>query len=341
MENQQPMILDAIDPEITEKLVSRRDAIRQGASMSSRLATGLALGSVPVALAALTRDTFAQAPGDIVGVLKFAFILENLENEFYKAVLGTSALAAQNNAFAAVRAQIPDAAKQAFQQIQKHEQQHVDFLKAAIPQFGGTVTTITAADFDFTGGNGSGTGPFARAATELDFLLLAAQAFGDTGVRAYKGQAGNLLVNGNNNADVALEAALRIHSVEARHAAKIRRIRRQRSPNDTSLRLSGYVRGGGLAAAGAGNISNPPAEVVAALNLIYGGATPESNTQHVVFNGTAAATIDAAALGGLDVIGAGDRGNAATQAFDEPLTATEVVNIVKGFIKDDAARGLP
>jgi hypothetical protein len=341
MEQQQQSILDAVDPEITERLVSRRDAIRRGASAGSRLAAGLALGSVPVALAALSKETFAQTPPDILDVLRFAFILENLENEFYRAVLGTSALAAQNAAFAPVRALIPDAAKQAIQQIQKHEQQHVDFLKAVIPQFGGTPVTITAGDFDFTGGNGTGSGPFIRATTELDFLLLATQAFEDTGVRAYKGQVGRLLINGNDAADVALESALRIHSVEARHAAKIRRIRRQRNPGDTSLRFSGYVRGGGVAAAGASNITNPPAEVVAALNLIYGGATPESNTSHVVFNGTSAVTIDAAALGGLDVIDAGERTLAATQAFDEPLTKDEVINIVKNFIKDDPARGLP
>ncbi|HEU0055431.1 MAG TPA: ferritin-like domain-containing protein [Longimicrobium sp.] len=341
MENEQQTILGAIDPEITERLVTRREAIRQGAGMGGKLAAGLALGSVPVALAALATDAFAQTPADILDVLKFAFILENLENEFYRAVLGTSTLAAQNNAFAAVRALIPDSARQALQQIQKHEQQHVDFLKTVIPQFGGTVTTITAADFDFTGGNGSGTGPFARATTELDFLLLATQAFEDTGVRAYKGQAGRLLINGNNNADVALESALRIHSVEARHAAKIRRIRRQRNPNDESLRFAGYVRGGGLAAAGASNIANPPAEVVAALNLIYGGTTPESNTQHRVFNGTAEVTIDASTLSGLGVIGSGDRADAVTMAFDEPLTKDEVLTIVRGFIKDDAARGLP
>jgi len=342
MDNSQQPILDAIDPEITGRLVSRRDALRRGASAGTRLAAaGLALASVPAALAALSREAFAQTPADVLDVLKFAFILENLENEFYRAVLGTSAVAAQNNAFAPVRALIPDAAKQALQQIQKHEQQHVDFLKAVIPQFGGAVVTITANDFDFTGGNGSGTGPFARATTELDFLLLATQAFEDTGVRAYKGQAGRLLINGNDAADVALESALRIHSVEARHAAKIRRIRRQRNPSDTTLRFSGYVRGGGAAAAGAGNITNPPAEVVAALNLIYGGATPESNTQHVVFNGTSAVTIDAAALGGLGVIDAGDRTAAVTQAFDEPLTKDEVISIVKGFIKDDPARGLP
>jgi hypothetical protein len=176
----------------------------------------------------------------------------------------------------------------------------------------------------------------------LDFLLLAAQAFEDTGVRAYKGQAGRLLINGNNNADIALESALRIHSVEARHASKIRRIRRSRNSGDTSLRFAGYIRGGGLAAAGAGNISNPPAPVVAALNLIYGGSTSEENTQHVVFNGTAPVTIDAATLTGTEVIGdATARRTAATMAFDEPLTKEEVITIIRDFIRDDAARGLP
>lgn len=347
MANEQQPILDGIDPEIMDRVVSRRDAIRNGAFTSSRMAAALAMGSVPVALAALARETFAQTPADILDALRFAFILENLENEFYKAVLGTSAVAAQNNAFAPVRALIPDPVKQSIQQIQKHEQQHVDFLKAVIPMFGGTPANITANDFDFTGGNGSGNGPFATATTNLDVLLLATQAFEDTGVRAYKGQAGRFLINGNNAADVALESALRIHSVEARHASKIRRIRRQRNPSDTVLRFSGYVRGGGASAAGTAAIPNPPAEVVAALNLIYGGGNgpisfPESNTRHVFFNGTTEVAVDAATLPGLEVIGgASERSLAATQAFDEALTKEEVITIVRNFIKDDPARGLP
>lgn len=348
MENTQKPILDAIDPEITERLVSRRDAIRKGASVSTMVATGLAMGSVPVMLAALSKDAYAQTPGDILDALQFAFILENLENEFYKAVLGTSAVTAQNTAFAPVRALIPAAVRESLAQIQKHEQQHADFLRTvAIPLFGGMAPAITASDFDFTGGNGSGTGPFARATTELDFLLLATQAFEDTGVRAYKGQAGRFLISGNANADIALESALRIHSVEARHAAKIRRIRRARNTSDTSLRQSGYIQGGGIAAAGASNIANPPAEVVAALNLIYGGGAgpvsyTESNTSHTIFNGTTAVTVDAATVSGAGDIGdAGARVSAATKAFDEALTKAEVVAIVQGFIRNDATRGLP
>ena len=333
-------ILDGVDPEIMDRLVSRRAAIRKGATVSAVTAAGLAMGSVPVMLAALSKESFAQTPSAILDVLQFAFILENLENEFYKAVLGTSAVAEQNAAFATVRAQIPASAVPTFQQIQKHEQQHTDFLKnTAIPLFGGTAPSLSANDFDFTGGNGSGNGPFLQATTRLDHLLLVAQAVEDTGVRAYKGQAGRLLINGDNKADVALESALRIHSVEARHASKIRRIRHSLNPSDPALSTAGYVRGGGVFAAGAGNISNPPADAVAALGLIYAG---EDNTVHTVFNGTAAAQIDAATLGGMEIIGdAQARRNAAMMAFDEPLTKEQVIAIVRGFIKDNASRGLP
>jgi hypothetical protein len=135
--------------------------------------------------------------------------------------------------------------------------------------------------------------------------------------------------------------------VEARHASKIRRIRRARPGADTpALRFSGYVRGGGFAAAGAGNISNPPAAVVTALNAIYGGATPESNTTHVLYNDVSqiAVTLDAATMPmpGVTVLGVGEtQGAAAAMAFDEALTKEEVTEIIKGFIKDDTTRGLP
>lgn len=45
-------------------------------------------------------------------------------------------------------------------------------------------------------------------------------AFEDTGVRAYKGQVGRLMTEKN-----ILNAALAIHTVEARHAAEVRRLR--------------------------------------------------------------------------------------------------------------------
>jgi hypothetical protein len=304
-------ILGAIDPELTERLVSRRDAIRQGATMSGRVAAGLAMASVPVALAALSTEAGAQSATDVTAVLNFALTLEIFENEFYKAVLGTSASAAQNNAFAPVRALVPAAALPAIQQIQKHEAAHVAFLLAN----GATNSLNLVADsFDFTGNRGAGTpGPFARATTELAFLLAVAQGAEDTGVRAYKGQAGNLLGN-----RAVLEAALRIHSVEARHASKIRRLRR--ATGASTVKYSGTISGGGAAAAGAGNIAPAPsAAVVAAFDAIYGGEENVTQAAKVITS--------------LSNLPPGFDAAAATEAFDEPLTKAQVITIVQPFFK--------
>jgi hypothetical protein len=307
-------ILGTIEPDVAERLVSRREAIRKGASVSTAAMAGLAMASVPVALAALARSTFAQAPASVTDVLNFALMLEIFENEFYKAVLGTSSSAAQNTAFATVRtaaAAVPGAVP-ALQQIQKHEAAHVAFLLAN----GATnVLNLDATTFDFTGARGEGEGPFARAKTELAFLLVVAQAAEDTGVRAYKGQAPNLM-----SSREVLEAALRIHSVEARHAAKIRRMRRA-TGGPAAVRFSGTIRGGGAAAAGAGNVAPaPPQPVVDALGAIYGGATPESNTSQSGVNITT-----------LPDLPPGAAANGPTEAFDEPLTKDEVRAIVQPF----------
>jgi hypothetical protein len=307
-----PTILGEVDPEIADELVGRRDAIRQGAGISGKLAAGLALGSVPAALAVLSRDAYGQAPGSVQDVLNFALMLEIFENELYRAVLGTSSSSAQNAVFATVRGQVPAAVVPAIQQLQKHEQQHVDFLLANGAQ---NVLQLNANSFDFTGARGAGNGPFARAGSELQFLLLVAQAVEDTGVRAYKGQAPNLMSN-----TTVLEAALRIHSVEARHAAKLRRLRRQTGAAPV-VRLSGTIRGGGSAAAGAGNVSNPPAAVVAALDAIYAG---EGNTTHAGVN-----------LASLPNLPSGMDQAALSSAFDEPLTKAEVRAIVQPFFRPD------
>jgi len=308
-------ILETIDPEIMGRLASRREAIKQGAGMSTALAAALAFGSVPIALAGLTKEVFGQAPLSVKQVLDFAFLLENLEAEFYKAVLGESAIGAYNAAFAPVRALIPAKARASITLIRTHEVAHVAFLRGVLDTLGGPARVWAAADFDFTGGNGSQTGPFARATTDLQFLLVATQGFEDTGVRAYKGQAGNLISN-----DVVLEAALRIHSVEARHAAQIRKLRRENGAPAT-VRFSGTVRGGGAAAAGADNVTAPPPEVVAALGLIYAGEDFNNVASIMGPIGTA-----------LPGVSAGDLNFAISEAFDEPLTKEQVVFIIDGFV---------
>ena len=304
-------ILDAIEPSALDRLVSRRDAVKRGAAGGASLAAMLATGSVPLALGALANAAYAQAPTSVLGVLQFAYLLENLEAEFYKAALGTSSSLAVNAAFAPVRATLTAVEAQTFQQIAKHEVAHVALLRGLIAGAGATPAAYGPASFDFTGGNGSGNGPFAAAASDKAFLLAAAQAFEDTGVRAYKGQAGNLIAD-----DVALETALRIHSVEARHAARIRRMRA--AAGVQGVNFSGTITGelsgiAGLSAAGAAVVAS-----------VYEG---EDNVTHEASTRSVDATAAATAFGGV----AG-----ATEAFDEPLSYDQVVAIVAPFVVGDA-----
>lgn len=299
-------ILSAIDPDLSARLLSRRQVLSRGGAVA------LAATSIPLAIAALSRDAFAQTPAPVTDVLNFALKLEIFENEFYKAVLGTSSSTAQNNAFATVRAAAAatPGAVAALQQIQKHEQQHVNFLLA----HGATnELSLGATSFDFTGNrSASGGGPFAAAGTNLAFLLAVAQGAEDTGVRAYKGQAVNLMSD-----SVRLEAALRIHAVEARHASKIRRMRRATGA-PTQVRYAGYIQGDGIDAAGASNLTSPPAAVTAAFTAIYAG---EGNTTQGGVNLTTLGNVPS------DI----DRAVAATMAFDEPLTKAQVIAIVQPF----------
>ena len=318
-----PALLDAVEPDALAAVIDRREAITRGVKASSFVTAALSLGSVPIALGALATEVKAQAATTVVvDVLQYALLLENLEAEFYKAVLGTSTVAAFNTAFAPVRATVPAGALPSLQLIRDHEIKHVAFLRRVIASLGATPTTYDpATTFDFTGGRGSGNGPFAAAttATGLPFLLAATQAFEDTGVRAYKGQAGKLL-----RTPTALTAALQIHSVEARHAAKIRRLRRgtaNTNTDATNVRFSGTVKGG--TAASGGYTGALPPEVATAFGLIYAN---EGNTTHRVNNGTADVDINAAALAGLNA------GTDVSLAFDEPLSAVDVGKIVQPFL---------
>ena len=306
--NTNETILGSIDPDVAERLAQSSEEITHGRTTSSKIMSGLAMASVPIALAALSRDAFGQAPNTGVGVLNFALALEIFENEFYKAVLGISSSSAQNNAFAAVRAKVPASAVASIQQIQKHETAHVAFLLAA----GATnVFNLNANTFDFTGARGAGNGPFAPATTDLNFLLLTAQGAEDTGVRAYKGQAPVIQATGDT---ATLEYALRIHSVEARHASKIRRLRRQTGA--TTVKFSGTISGN---SAGAENVTTATPGAVAGLGMIYAGE--DNYTQ---------GGVDVRSLPNLPT----DNFNAnlaASEAFDEPLSRAAVVAIVQPF----------
>lgn len=294
LQKNQP-ILESLEPEIAERLVSRREAVTRGAGLGAAAWGALALGSVPVMLAGMARNAFAQAPSNVADILRFAYLLENLEYYFYDQALNGAA-------FSGARAGLTPAQTTALTAIRRHELAHVNFLRTTLQSLGVTPATYTAASFDFTGGNGSGTGPFASATISAPVLLAAAQGFEDTGVRAYKGQAAGLKSN-----KVALTAALQIHSVEARHAAQLRRMRGEK----------GWITGNTTTVAAPAGPNQAAGNAVIA--RIYAG---EENTNQ--------ASVDVASL-------AGSFGGtaAATESFDEPLTYAQVVEIVAPFVVGD------
>ncbi len=183
-----------LDDRSLDRLSTRRDAVLAG----GRAAAGLALGAVPLALVAGVRDAAAQGPvpARAAKVLNFALTLEYLEATFYNRGLRAGV--------------VPGKDRHVFETIQGHENAHVTFLRRALGS-----QAIAKPKFDFTAG-GAIPDPFKN----YEVFKVLAQGFEDTGVRAYKGQLAAL-----KPFDVYLTAAVTIHSVEARHAAQVRRIR--------------------------------------------------------------------------------------------------------------------
>ena len=195
--------IEKVDPEVTERLSPRRDAIKNITSFGSKVA----IAALPFALGTMFKRAYAadMTSTSVVDVLNYALTLEYLESYFYNQGTAASGL-------------IPAADASYIADITDDENHHVTFLKTVIGQLGGTA--VASPTFDLTAGNGSGNGPFANVLTNYQTFLAVAETFEDTGVRAYKGAAPALLGN-----QVVLTAALSIHAVEARHASAVRQLR--------------------------------------------------------------------------------------------------------------------
>lgn len=202
-------ILDRLaDDQFFSKIGSRSEGLSHMANFGKKAAIAgipLGLGSFMATSAkaetATTTNTYsaASAASALTDALQLALTLEYLEDEYYRTGLAKAGL-------------IPGGDKVVFQQISKHETAHVAFLKATLTSLG--TEPGAKPEFDFTVN-----GAFQPFDDYAQFMVLA-QAFEDTGVRAYKGQAGNVASN-----KAVLQAALQIHSVEARHASQVRRMR--------------------------------------------------------------------------------------------------------------------
>ncbi len=256
--NDQP-ILSSVDPEVLGHLSTRRNALARLFKLG-----GIAF-TAPIVLASLAQDAYGKSlPGEVLEVLRFALLLEHLEDEFYDKAMEAPGL-------------IPPRYRRLFDQIKQHEDAHVKLLAIA------TVSPINTYKFDYTAG-----GMFPDVFRNFDTFLAVSQMFEDTGVKAYKGQAPQLM----GSKSLFLSIALRIHSVEARHAAVVRRIRGEK------VWITGSSRGR-LPAAAEPIYSNDGATTQLGISLAGIGGTPAS---------------------------------AASEAFDEALTKQEVIAIVRPFI---------
>ncbi|GAB3536725.1 hypothetical protein GCM10027443_27790 [Pontibacter brevis] len=250
--------------------MSRKEAFKKLGSITKRMA----LASLPVAaFSAMPKMAFARAH-DVIAVLKFALTLERLEYQFY--IQGVDAGIIRNEH------------RNVFMAIREHERIHVELLEATIQALGGNLQGVPSS-FDYTAG-----GVFPSPFSNYPLFLALSQAFEDTGVRAYKGQAPNLIDNGD-----LLKVALQIHAVEARHASQVRRIR-GRKGWITEEDYDGIDGFGGT--------------FMMASSAVYAG---EKNTMHAGVEVTDVTTVPVMAV---------------REAWDEPLTMQMVVDIVTPFI---------
>ncbi|AUD02192.1 ferritin-like domain-containing protein [Spirosoma pollinicola] len=258
--------IEKVDGEIFDRLahVSRR-------SLFSSLTKKTIAVAAPAIMASALTTAYGQSsslPQGVKDVLNFALALEYLEYTFYD--------------YGHNLAMIPDSYKAAFEVIRQHEEVHVKLLKSVLGS-----DAIPMPKFDF-----SAKGTFTDTFTNFGTFSAVAQTFEDTGVRAYKGQAANLMV-----APAILQVALQIHATEAAHAANVRYMRGQK----------GWITGGTAAMQG----------LPAVVNASYAG---EENL-------TQAGVNLASALAGDSRITA----DMVSQAFDEPLNKDQVLAIVAPF----------
>lgn len=272
--------LDAFTSEsLLQKGASRRDAFSTLGSLGKKAA----LAAVPFGLAGTTNKAFAQNSGNsAIEALQLALTLEYLEAEFYMRALNSGVLPSGSRA------------EEVFDLISQHESAHVDFLMGGLGE-----NSIDSPEFDFTA-NGA-FDPFNENGTGEDVayaqLLALAQAFEDTGVRAYKGQAPNLM------GTQFLTPALRIHSVEARHASEIRRLRADVIGEPLDVDALGWI------------------------TLDHRGPGMPEATQ-AVYDGEAVVT-----QAGVNLVDATQYNSiSVSQAFDEPMSAETAKAIASLFI---------
>jgi hypothetical protein len=305
---------------VYDRFDTRRAAFRNFLGFGKKVTAA----ALPLALPALFNKAYGQTTTLdplIVSTLNLALQLEYLEKYFYQTALASNILSPEETGAITI--------------ILNDENLHINSLRGVLGNQ--AIADPGRAAFDYTGsqnktpgrpvlfpGLGGTTSPTTSNFTSKTDFLMAGMQFVDTGVRAYKGGAPNLM----SNKDI-LEAALNIHSVEARHSSRIRSLIRggiqntgmpkswitpDQTPATPPLPNNGVA--GAPTTVGPYNAGADATKYPAESNVAQGPAA-------LAFNAQTATTVVSSTAG--------------AEAFDEPLDAATVKAIAKNFAANPAA----
>lgn len=306
--------LEQADPEFMDRISPRRRVFQYLGNCGKKVTAA----AMPAIVSSFFSRAYGQSSGtlppDVISVLDLALQLEYLEYYFYDTALNINGL-------------INAADRPAIEIIRNDEAGHINTLRN-IPGFTPRNDPGRGA-FDYSGGMGSGNGPLRDALTPGNELLFfgAAQSFSDTGGRAYKG--GAPVLNTASTKDI-LEAALNIHSVEARHNSHFRTVRRGLVANQRGI--------GAVTAPAVAPFDAAPKSWISMMDnggpvlpdgthpaaAVYGPGNPA--TEYPAENNVSQAGTD------LTTLNSTYSAALVSEAFDEPLDAGTVKTIARMFV---------
>ncbi len=259
-------IFDKVNSALVQNLSEHPEAFHNSHYLNSSAAAAQQTGNSDLFTPTNGRTPLNQPlPPQIIAALNLALTAEYLETEFYTTGLNTPGL-------------IPNDLRQVFVRILLNEVGHRETLLTVLG-----FNAVPKPFFDFTA-----RGAVPDVFSNFQSFLNLGHTFEDQGVRAIKGQAGNVMSD-----DFVLTTALRFHSTEARHASELRRI----------AGLKGWI------------TLNQRGNIPAIFQGVYDGE------ENVVQGG-----INLVALTGLPA-------TTVSEAFDEPLTAVQVLHNLQPFVR--------
>ncbi|RYY17783.1 MAG: ferritin-like domain-containing protein [Chitinophagaceae bacterium] len=278
MNNLNQDIIAGTDTAILSDVNSDR---RQILKTLARLTGKLALSALPAGFSGVVNRAYGQhgTPDVAATRINHLILLEYLQAEFFETAVAKGLPGLATNHF------------DTFRTIAMHDKLHIDLLKGRLIPL--KFPAIPKPEFDFTGGSGSGNGPYKNVFADNSILGAVARSIKDLAVRSYIAQYPHLVAG-----DRYYIGPINIHPVESRHAAQLRTM-----PFSPGFEMPWITR-------------NQTIHPFDGLRSVYFGEenTLQDNIQIVNINGKAI-TVDHA-----------------TEAFDEPLSMETVNAIIAPFI---------